>query len=120
MHARRTIALLTASLLVGTAACGTHTSDSSSTSTTQVAISSAISVSRTTEPAHLIEPEVVGCSTPVDDFPDAGWPAEGPSAISDALARACDYRVTGQPCEEDELCAVQQVRETGDYNPKEQ
>lgn len=58
----------------------------------------------------------VSCSISVDTFPDSGWPQVGPSAISDELAKACDHRTTGQPCQEDELCAVQQIRDTGDFS----
>lgn len=55
---------------------------------------------------------LVACGWAVDDLPDAGWPQVGESTVSDALAKACDFRVTGERCEEDEICAVQQIRES--------
>lgn len=37
------------------------------------------------------------------------------TAEADALVAKCDHRVTGAPCEEDELCAMEQIWETEDF-----
>lgn len=31
------------------------------------------------------------------------------------ISRGCDYRGTGWPCEEDEVCALAEINETGGY-----
>jgi hypothetical protein len=52
---------------------------------------------------------VVACDTAASE--GTNW-----AEVSVDLAERCDYRVTGAACQEDELCAVQQVRDTGDFS----
>jgi len=50
---------------------------------------------------------VVTCRTPVHDLPP----------MVHEVYLACDHRKTGGWCEEDEVCAVAQILETGDFQP---
>jgi hypothetical protein len=51
---------------------------------------------------------VVQCGWAMDDLPEH-------MVVSSSLVSACDFRLTGEACEEDELCAVAVVRDTGDF-----
>jgi hypothetical protein len=128
MNARRTFAVALGALLLGTAACGTHSTDAAP-SAQQVAISTAISAQRgcssdcglANEPtntrvaASVETPTTTAAPTTTVACTDtAPWPSD---AVSVELAQRCDYRVTGQACVEDALCAVQQIRDTHDYRP---
>lgn len=127
MHARRTIAGCIAAACVTGGTLGMAQHQGSDVSTAQVGISTAITAQRTSstlpnEPSTTMVavqltppvtsvPRLTPCDTPVDDLADA----DGQAWLSDELVARCDYRVTGARCEEDEVCAVQQIRSTGDF-----
>lgn len=66
------------------------------------------------------------CGTADEYVPGVGlvrcdWPIDSGELVPDAalastsLVSACDFRLTGEACEEDELCAVAVVRDTGNF-----
>jgi hypothetical protein len=78
-----------------------------------VAISTAVSVQRgcTTDCGLADEPTnagIVACGWAMDDLAES-------VVVTDQLVSDCDYRVTGEACEEGELCALEQIRETGAF-----
>jgi hypothetical protein len=62
-------------------------------------------------PVTSVPQGLTPCDTPVDDLADA----DGQSWLSDQLVARCDYRVTGAACLEDEVCAVREIRDTGNF-----
>lgn len=111
---KRTASALIASALLLGASIGLAQHTSSATEPS-VAISTAITAQRcSTDCGKADEPStvdgstvVIGCDWSNDEMADQ-W-------LSDQLVQRCDYRVTGEPCQEDELCALEQIRETGAF-----
>ena len=67
-----------------------------------------------TATANLLPPEPAG-------IPSCSDAAHDNEMIHDPLLRAwmarrCDYRVTGEPCHEDQWCALREIDQTGAFS----
>lgn len=88
-------------LVVATLTVGGLVGVASHAGSEQAGIGTAVTVQRGLTPCDLTLDEVIA--------------RDGGLWLSDQLVERCDYRVTHEPCQEDELCAQAQIRATGDF-----
>ena len=113
MTCKRMVALLAAGTLA-LGACSTADARTPNVGTSPTSVARDTGVAD--EPVSVRDADgtvrivVLACDSPVND---------APAGLLDAghLAEMCDQRVTGERCEEDAWCAVQEIAETGEYRP---